>query len=142
MTGEKIRYRDGWIWFLADGEQTGGAYGMIQVAYEPNTAVPLHVHEREDETFLVLAGQFTFQVGHEVFVANPGDYVFGPRNVPHAFANKTAEEVRAVIFVSPAGFEEFFRESAQLVGDEAALEALMRKYGVKFVADAAEKPAA
>jgi uncharacterized cupin superfamily protein len=49
----------------------------------------LHVHEREDETWFVLEGEYTFEVGGQTFRAGPGDYVFGPRNVPHSYANRT-----------------------------------------------------
>jgi quercetin dioxygenase-like cupin family protein len=88
--GERIKARGGWLSFLAVGEQTGGAYGLIETANEPSTGVPLHVHEREDETWFVLEGEYTFQVGDQTFRAGPGDYVFGPRQVPHSYANGLA----------------------------------------------------
>jgi hypothetical protein len=52
--GERIKVRGGWLSFLAVGEQTGGAYSLIETANDPSTGVPLHVHEREDETGLFL----------------------------------------------------------------------------------------
>ena len=130
-TGEQIAVRDGSLSFLATGEQTGGAYALIETANNPHTGVRLHVHEREDETWFVLEGEFVFQVGDQTFQARQGDYVFGPRNVPHRYANQTESVARALIMVTPAGFEGFWRESARLGKEPEAHEALGQKYGVK-----------
>src|SRR6516162_1047446 len=112
--GDRIKVRGGWLSFLALGEQTGGAYALIETANDPATGVRLHVHEREDETWLILEGEYFFQVGDQTFQAHAGDYVFGPRGVPHLYANQTASVARALIMVTPAGFEGFWRESARL----------------------------
>jgi quercetin dioxygenase-like cupin family protein len=125
--------RGGWISFLAVGEQTGGAYAVIETANDPSTGVRLHVHEREDETWFVIEGEYVFQVGDQTFHARAGDYVFGPRGVPHRYANRSASLSRALIMVTPAGFEGFWRESARLGDDAAAHEALGQRYGVRSV---------
>jgi len=135
LSGERIEVHGGWLSFLAVGEQTGGAYALIETANQPSTGVPMHVHGREDETWFVLEGEFTFQVGGQTLNAYAGDYVFGPRNVPHSYANLSAAPARALIMVTPAGFEGFWRESAGLRRDASAHEALGRKYGVRFVSD-------
>jgi quercetin dioxygenase-like cupin family protein len=131
LGGERIEVRGGWISFVAVGQQTGGAYALIETANDPSTGVRLHVHEREDETWFVLEGEFVFQVGNQTFHAHPGDYVFGLRGVPHRYANETASIARALIMVTPAGFEGFWRKSARLGKDAATHEALGQKYGVK-----------
>jgi quercetin dioxygenase-like cupin family protein len=130
--GERIEVRGGWLSFLAVGEQTGGAYALIETMNQPSTGVPLHVHEREDETWFILEGEYTFQVGDESFIARAGSYVFGARNVPHRYANRGTAPARALIMVSPAGFEGFWRESARLPEDASveARAALGQKYGV------------
>ncbi len=133
QSGDRIEVRGGWISFLAVGEQTGGAYALIETANGPSTGVRLHVHEREDETWFVIEGEYEFQVGDQTFHARAGDYVFGPRGVPHRYANRTASLSRALIMVTPSGFEGFWRESAHLRDDGAAHEALGQRYGVKSV---------
>jgi quercetin dioxygenase-like cupin family protein len=134
-TAEKIKVHGGWLSFLAVGDQTNGAYALIETANDPSTGVRLHVHEREDETWFILEGEYMFQVGRETISAHAGDYVFGPRNVPHSYANRGTSVARALIMVTPAGFEGFWRESARLGPDAAAHEALGLKYGVKSVPD-------
>ena len=130
---EKIKVHGGWLSFLAVGGQTNGAYALIETANEPSTGVCLHVHEREDETWFILEGEYVFQVGSQTISAHAGDYLFGPRSVPHSYANRSASVARALIMVTPAGFEGFWRESARLGPDVAAHEALGLKYGVKLV---------
>lgn len=66
-----------------------------------------------DETWFILEGEYTFEVGGQTFLARPGDYVFGPRNVPHRYANRTGAFARTLIMVTPARFEGFWRESAR-----------------------------
>jgi hypothetical protein len=57
--------------------------------------------------------EYTFEVGGQTFLARPGDYVFGPRHVPHSDANRTGVLARTLIMVTPAGSEGFWRESAR-----------------------------
>jgi len=117
------------------GDQTNGAYALIETANDPSTGVRQHVHEREDETWFILEGEYVFHVGGQTMSAHAGDYVFEPRNVPHSYANYSTSVARTLIMVTPAGFEGFWRESASLGADAAAHAALSLKYGVKFVAN-------
>jgi hypothetical protein len=52
---------------------------------------------------------------------------FGPRGVPHDYSSQTKAVARALIMVSPAGFEGFWREPAQLGRDASAHLALGKK---------------
>lgn len=46
---------------------------------------PLHIHEREDEIFHLLAGEFTFKHGDAEVKKGPGDVIFIPQGTPHTF---------------------------------------------------------
>jgi hypothetical protein len=76
------------------------------------------------------------QIGDEVVIAEPGDLVLKPRGVPHAFWNAGDEPCRVLEFISPGGFENYFREIAPLLeGDEPDLEAaggVMQRYGLSM----------
>src|SRR5918997_7138543 len=78
------------VWFLgtlvivkATGEQTGGAFGLIDNMMPAGFASPYHMHRNEDESFYVVEGEMTFYVGEERVKAEPGAFVYGPRGVPH-----------------------------------------------------------
>ena len=98
---------------LASGRQTGDVYALSEIRVSPNNALPLHIHSREDECFFVLEGEIDFQVGDERITARPGTFIQGPRGIAHSFKNNTQLPARMLAFVTPAGFENFFKEFAR-----------------------------
>jgi hypothetical protein len=72
---------------------------------------PLHVHHREEETFLVTRGRLTFQIGDQTIDAGPGDLVVGPRDIPHRFT--AGPDGATVLFLlAPAGLEGLILEQS------------------------------
>ena len=96
----------------ATADDTAGQMTIIEMTEPPGTDGPLHVHHREDEAFWVLEGTATIRVGEEVFEAGPGDYVFGPRDVPHKYS-VGASGCRMLFICTPGGFEDLVREMSQ-----------------------------
>jgi quercetin dioxygenase-like cupin family protein len=85
---------------------------------------PLHHHDF-DETFYVLEGELTFQLGNELFTKTRGELAFAPRNVAHTFANLSGADARTLIICTPAGFERYFdRMAAEQAGVEPPVSAL------------------
>ncbi|WP_206615607.1 cupin domain-containing protein [Solirhodobacter olei] len=121
--------------FMIDGERTGGAFSLVEHPLPPRAlGSPLHTHRNEDEYSFILEGRVGLQLGEEVLVAGPGDLVFKPRGVVHAFWNAGDEPARLLEIISPAGFENYFRELAPLLLDrevnhDAILEVAAR-YGL------------
>jgi quercetin dioxygenase-like cupin family protein len=97
----------GTIGILADGEETGGAFALIEAVSRPGSEPPLHVHEREDELFYILEGEARVMVGEAVHNLSAGDMIFLPRGVPHTFRIKSPV-ARALTWITPAGFEQWF----------------------------------
>ena len=70
-----------------------------------------HLHLAQDEWFLVLEGEFLFEIGAERFTLSPGDSVWAPRNVPHVWAFTGGDHGRILVAFMPAGkMEAFFRD--------------------------------
>ena len=138
--GETVWLRKLGIRFMIGGEETQGNFALVEHPIGPRAlAAPMHTHEREDEYTYVLEGEIGVQIGEEVLVARPGDLVFKPRGVPHAFWNASEEPARALEIISPAGFERYFAELAPLFPpanqgplDEAAVDAVREKYGLEM----------
>lgn len=105
---------------LADSEETGGQYALIESLSPKGAEPPRHIHRREDETFYVLEGEITFYVGDETYEAAPGAFVSAPRGVPYSYTFET-DVIRMLVLVAPGGFEEFFRP-AELSEPAQALE--------------------
>jgi quercetin dioxygenase-like cupin family protein len=98
---------------LASGSQTGEVYALSEIRVSPNNGPPMHIHSREDECFFVLEGEIEFQIGDDKITARPGTFIQGPRGIAHRFKNETELPARMLGFVTPAGFEKFFKEFAQ-----------------------------
>ena len=70
---------------LATAGQTGGALDAAVVTQPPGLATPLHVHTREAEAWFVLDGTLTYRAGDQLVDLAGGDFIYLPRDVPHAF---------------------------------------------------------
>ena len=92
----------------ATAEETGGALSVMETWLTPAANPPMHVHHGEDEAFYVLEGEIEFFLGDaEPVLSGPGDFVFGPREVPHRFEVRTPE-ARVLVLGTPGGGERFF----------------------------------
>ncbi len=89
----------------ASAADTGGQMTIVEITNPPGFAGPLHVHHREDEGFWVLEGDVTFEVGGTTIEAHAGDYVFGPRDIPHRYT-VGASGCRMLFIFTPGGFED------------------------------------
>ena len=89
----------------ATAADTGGLLSIVEVTEPPGSEAPLHVHHHEDEGFWILDGNVTFEVGDTAIEAHAGDYVFGPRGIPHRYMVGPAG-CRMLFLVTPGGFEE------------------------------------
>ena len=114
------------IWFLGaltqvllSGEQTGGAFSLTELLARRGNASPIHVHDRDDETFFVLDGELRVVVGEDDHTAGPGTAALLPRRLRHAYV-VTSATARFLVLHAPAGFEQFAAE----VGEPAQARTL------------------
>ena len=93
------------------GAQTsGGEATLIEGVIPPDAGTPLHVHEKENETYYVLEGRFEFVCGDECVWGGPGTFVFAPRGYPHRYKNIGTTPGRVLFGFTPGGIEAFFEE--------------------------------
>lgn len=93
------------------GQDTRGGLTVLEVTMGPGRMAPLHVHHREEETFLVTRGQLTFNIGERTIEAGPGDLIVGPRNIPHRFT-AGPDGATVVFLLTPAGLEGLILEQS------------------------------
>jgi quercetin dioxygenase-like cupin family protein len=112
------------LWFLgvltqvkASGEQTRGAYGLVEQVLPAGFASPWHLHHNEDETFYVIEGRMTLLCGEARIAARPGTWAFGPRNIPHGFRVEGNAPARLLLLTTPSGFEHFVLEMSEKATD-------------------------
>jgi mannose-6-phosphate isomerase-like protein (cupin superfamily) len=99
-----------------------------------------HVHFDQDEFWYIIEGEFLFKVGDKTFTAKAGDSVFGPRQVPHAFAKMNEGNSRILMAFQPAGkMEEAFKAISQGVFknmSEEERDKFREAHGIKNVGPA------
>ena len=119
--GEGVKYAlVGDVYTLkASGAQTDGTYALFEFFVPPGGGPPPHIHHRETEVFLVTQGQLTFELDGRTIPAPAGTFLQAPLGVQHRFSNAGNVPARAYVWVYPAGFENFIKEVAEVVPDEA-----------------------
>jgi mannose-6-phosphate isomerase-like protein (cupin superfamily) len=121
--------------FRLFGQDTAGAFAVVEHPMEAGRLTWPHVHVREDELSYVLEGVIGARVGDQVIeAAGVGSYLRKPRGVPHAFWNPGPKPARLLEIISPPGFEAYFVELAE-AGDPHRREELAKKYGVTYFSD-------
>ena len=125
------------VHFKVRGEQTGGAFAIVEHPISPAVIVEPHAHQHEDELSIVLDGTIWARVGDREVEATAGSYVWKPRNVLHTFWNPGPAPARILEVISPAGFERLFEEFALLLKhspppSDDELYGLCERYGLTF----------
>lgn len=113
--GEARWWLGGLAVIKASAADTNGQLSIIEVTEPPDMDGPLHVHHREDEGFWILDGSATFEIGDQVFEAKTGDYLFGPRGIPHRYSTGSAG-CRMLYVLTPGGMEKLVTEMSVPAG--------------------------
>src|ERR1700736_1624979 len=118
------------------GRDTNGALSIVEHPFPVGALVPPHLHTREDEYSIVTEGEIGFRSGDREVVLGPGGYITKPRGELHTMWNAGPEPARMIEVISPAGFEHFFREMADLTAagppQFPEVMALADRYGLQL----------
>jgi quercetin dioxygenase-like cupin family protein len=95
---------------LVRSDETGGELAVSLVTQPAGTASPLHVHTREAEAWYVLDGTMTYLAGGQLFDLAAGDFIYLPRDVPHAFRVTGTSPVRFLGLTLPGGLMDLYDE--------------------------------
>lgn len=133
--GTVLNIADALLVIKATGDQTGGAWSLVEGVWQPGGFGPLpHIHKAEEESFYVLEGAFDFRLADETLRAEAGTFVLVPRGVLHAFAVAGDQPSRLMFLHSPA-LDGFFLELAGLAQagrpEPDAVRELMGKWGME-----------
>ena len=105
---------------LLTGKETSGTFFLSEMSVPPGGGPPPHIHHREDESFYILEGTLTVQVGNDTITASSGDLAFLPRGIAHSFRNTGDVAVKALVLITPAGLENYFAEVFDPAGDRSS----------------------
>ena len=129
-------------------EMTGGVYSSVETAVAPFTmGPPPHYHKELDELMYVLEGTASVLVDKDIVEVKAGGWHLRPRLVQHTFWNAGNAPLRFIDMYFNQPFEQYLESiffeltesKGYAEGSKAktdALNALNRKFGVEFPANA------
>ena len=134
------------ITFKVGGEETGGAFSMIEYSVAPGFQAPpaMHFHTHESWVGYILEGVFGFQLGDETVTLSAGSSLLVPKGLPFRWWNAEDKPAKYLAIYFPAGFEKYFDDIAALTKGlppgpldmsklMPQLLPLWEKYGIKRV---------
>jgi quercetin dioxygenase-like cupin family protein len=113
-------------------KETDGNFTVLEVVADPRNGVPMHIHQNEDEHFIVLDGTLHIANGDTTLDAPAGTAVTVSKGVPHAWCNLTDAPVRMLIIFSPGHIEGLFKKVAARKSDDD-IAAIAEKFGCLIV---------
>jgi mannose-6-phosphate isomerase-like protein (cupin superfamily) len=132
-SGQRVDFGGLGVQWKIEGSLMAGRFAVVHHPLAPRAlAAPLHYHHNEDELSYVLSGTLGALLGDEVVRAEPGTWVLKPRQQWHTFWNDGATPCEIIEIISPAGFEEYFREVAAAWGDRAKFAEINRTYSLEM----------
>ncbi len=111
---------------------TGGMYALVESSRMTVGDGPgRHLHTREDETFIVLAGRYRFYVGEREVIGDHGAVILCPRNTAHRFQVESPQ-ARLLHLFTPGGIDDYFRRNHEAL-ETGRQDALAEEFGIRFL---------
>ncbi|MCA6111165.1 cupin domain-containing protein [Bradyrhizobium cenepequi] len=139
--GRRAHKENGVTWYdAAVGERiavrvssldTNGAYAVVESIADPGCGVPLHLHQNEEEHFVVIAGIYRFACENKLFDATAGTSVTIPKGARHAWRNLSGSTGRLLAVFTPGGFERLIQEVIDIPAGK--VEEVAARYGCLIV---------
>lgn len=101
----------------------GGQETLFETLSPPAGVMSSYQPSQVDESFFVLEGIYTFEIGGIRSELGPGSYVFIPRGLARSFRNTTCAVARMLVMVSPGACpDSFFARSAAPESSDVILQ--------------------
>jgi quercetin dioxygenase-like cupin family protein len=121
MTGYRPFYNSAtgeWIEFTTTAEDSGGQLARFSWRSVPGGVITEHIHPRQEERFIITAGEARFTLDGKELTARAGETIVVPAGVRHSEGNPGPGEIEAVVELRPAlRSKEFHEAVAGLVAD-------------------------
>ncbi len=124
------------IEILVSSEESNYSLCAAVQTSPPGGGPPPHRHMREEETFIVLEGDYEFFDGQSWSPMRPGEIRFSMRGHYHAFRNTGTTTGRILFTTNGGGLDEYFAEISSLVlpRDIERLQEISKYYNYEYKA--------
>jgi mannose-6-phosphate isomerase-like protein (cupin superfamily) len=115
--GEEVALGPFGLSVKAGGGDALGSLTVMEAVVGPGFPGPvLHRHRAMVDSFYVLEGTLTLDLGGHRVEAGPGSYAVAPPGNDHTFSNPSGEPVRILNVMAPGGLEGYLKEAAAAGG--------------------------
>jgi mannose-6-phosphate isomerase-like protein (cupin superfamily) len=120
----------------ATGDQTNGAFSLLEASEPAGFGPPLHIHRDAAEAFYVLEGEYIIFIEGREAICPAGSFIFIPAGIEHGFRVGGFASRKLNIY-APAAMVGYFDEIAdagragQLA--EEALSKIAQRYGMEII---------
>ena len=125
----------------ATGEQTGGAFSLLEASEPAGFGPPIHIHRDAAEAFYVLEGEYIVFVEGQESSCPAGSFIFIPAGTEHGFRVGGVAS-RKLNLYSPAAMVGYFDELAEAARtgqmDPSALFEMAMRYSMEVVGSVSE----
>lgn len=122
--------------FKASGRDTDGRFDLFVMDVGYAAGPPLHTHTAQEDSFYVVSGVLTLQLGDDIVELSTGDFASAAPGVPHTFTSARADQVaRMVNLMTPGiGFDQYIQQlNGDSVDEPGFMEKLNERFGVQMV---------
>jgi mannose-6-phosphate isomerase-like protein (cupin superfamily) len=120
----------------ATGDETDGAFSLLEAQEPAGFGPPLHIHRDAAEAFYVLEGEYIIFVDGQEASCLAGSFIFIPAGIPHGFRVGGVAS-RKLNLYTPAAMVGYFDELAEpaKVGDvdPAVVAQIADRYGMDVI---------
>jgi mannose-6-phosphate isomerase-like protein (cupin superfamily) len=120
----------------ASGDETGGAFALLEAAEPADFGPPMHIHRDAAEAFYVLEGEYRIFIDEETHVCPAGSFIFIPAGIRHGF-RVGAVPSRKLNLYTPAAMVGYFDELSAAIklgdADPGRLDEVARRHGMEVI---------
>jgi quercetin dioxygenase-like cupin family protein len=113
--GREIDLGTSSMFVKAAGEETQGAFTLLESSAPAGFGPPLHIHRDAAESFYVLQGEYTMVVDGNEYVCPAGSFIYIPAGLPHTF-RVGAMASRKLNLYTPAAMVGYFDDLSRATG--------------------------
>jgi len=120
----------------ASGEETAGAFSLLEAAEPPDFGPPLHIHHDCAEAFYVLEGEYRVYLEAQEFACPAGSFIFIPPGLVHGFRVGPVASRKLNLYTPAAMVGYFDALSAAITSGDAdpdRLDAIAREHAMEVV---------
>lgn len=117
---------------LIGADQTSGAFAVGEFSGgEAGPWTVPHIHQKTEESFYVLDGNFTFTLGEEEIEVGPGSFLMVPRGTVHVM-HAAPGGGRFLTLWTPGGAEAMFKELSRMPADSLRDPEIRRAISARY----------